>query len=71
MRLGPWDQGTEMAEHASVTVAADLLIYFAHPRSPWGAAHEREHQRSDPRVPAQRYRDHLASALPSMPSPAS
>ncbi|MCS3880278.1 IS30 family transposase [Gordonia amarae] len=23
-----------MAEHASVTVAADLPIYFAHPRSP-------------------------------------
>ncbi|WP_156485766.1 IS30 family transposase, partial [Tsukamurella pseudospumae] len=30
-----WDQGTEMAEHASVTVAADLPIFFAHPRSPW------------------------------------
>ena len=31
MRLGlTWDQGTEMAEHASVTVAADLPIYFAH-----------------------------------------
>ena len=24
-----------MAEHASVTVAAELPIYFAHPRSPW------------------------------------
>lgn len=36
MRQGlTWDQGTEMAEHASVTVAADLPIYFAHPRSPW------------------------------------
>lgn len=36
MRQGlTWDQGTEMAEHASVTVAAELPIYFAHPRSPW------------------------------------
>lgn len=30
-----WDQGSEMAEHARLTIAANLPVYFAHPRSPW------------------------------------
>ncbi len=30
-----WDQGTEMARHAALTVAADLPVYFAHAHSPW------------------------------------
>lgn len=29
-----WDQGSEMAEHAKLTVATDMPVYFAHPRSP-------------------------------------
>jgi IS30 family transposase len=29
------DQGTEMARHAALTVAADLPVYFAHAHSPW------------------------------------
>jgi IS30 family transposase len=30
-----WDCGTEMAEHAALSLAANIDVYFAHPHSPW------------------------------------
>ena len=30
-----WDQGSEMARHAALTLDADLPVYFAHAHSPW------------------------------------
>lgn len=30
-----WDQGSEMAEHRSFTIATDVPVYFCDPASPW------------------------------------
>jgi IS30 family transposase len=35
MRSVTWDQGSEMSNHRSITIATGVPIYFCDPRSPW------------------------------------
>lgn len=39
-----WDQGTEMARHAALTLATSMPVFFRSPSEPVGAGHERERQ---------------------------
>jgi IS30 family transposase len=34
-----WDQGTEMSQHAQLTIDTGLKIYFCDPQSPWQRRH--------------------------------
>ncbi|MFG1752021.1 IS30 family transposase [Streptosporangium sandarakinum] len=34
-RFLTWDRGTELAQHAALTLQTDMPVYFAHARSPW------------------------------------
>lgn len=35
MKSITWDQGSEMARHAALSVKTDIDVYFAHPHAPW------------------------------------
>ncbi len=51
-----WDQGKEMAEHASFTIDTGIPVYFCDPHSPWQRGSQREHQRAAAPVLAQGHR---------------
>ena len=67
-----WDQGSEMAQHAKVSLATAMPVYFADPHSPLAAAQQGDSPASGryplqpalPRVPAQGHRDPRPPALP-------
>ena len=53
MRSVTWDQGSEMSNHRSITVATGVPIYFYDPHSPPASRVEREHHRPASPVHAQ------------------
>ncbi len=51
-----WDQGSEMAQHAKVSLATAMPVYFADPHSPW--------QRPSNENTNRLYREYLPGANP-------
>ncbi len=50
-----YDRGSEMARHAELAERLQIEIFFSEPLLTLAARHQREHQRPDSSVPAQRH----------------